>query len=558
MDLASDELDAADPADEIEILEEDDGDDSSTEPAAPALPAAPRVRPRPETHGGHDAEYDLLTAALIGATIGAGLTFMLRRGPSGRRPVTPIMVGMSARRWMGGHDTPLRLGTRRRPMGRRSRRGRCGSAFRATRFASSSDTAIIGDYMGRAREAIDDAVESELKRAPTRRPSAAEASWDRSPVAAERRGRRRFGWLRARWPVVAVLALVVSARGGARVDAGDARLSRRGGHSFARLLPPAVAALLERVSVRLSVRVHRRRHEHREEVRAGRPALPFVERRVGDLRRRATTTAARVRARLSRRISPPTRSRTTTSCRRQLAVTSSTSALGHSYWESRFETHLGTECARRARELILIDHSRSDGLLDRVLSPTIFSTPTNRRIFRGMVIVADNESWQRIFQLMKENSRWDLAGRDVGRYIARSYDFIIDLLRAHGPTPSRSDSTRRATRRCAWRSACDERCCARATSFACTRKPTDTSACRRRALDASRADSRVRSTSRARVRQQLIQALRVGASLRLLHHVADEHSLQPPFSAQEAPRLVGVVGEHLVDPARRVTRRRSP
>jgi len=114
---------------------------------------------------------------------------------------------------------------------------------------------------------------------------------------------------------------------------------------------------------------------------------------------------------------------------KQLAVTSSTSALGHSYWESRFETHLGTDCARRARELILIDHARSDGLLDRVLSPTIFSTPTNRRIFRGMVIVADNESWQRIFQLMTENSRWDLADSDVGEYLARSYDFIVDLLR---------------------------------------------------------------------------------------------------------------------------------
>ena len=114
---------------------------------------------------------------------------------------------------------------------------------------------------------------------------------------------------------------------------------------------------------------------------------------------------------------------------KQLAVTSSTSALGHSYWESRFETHLGPESARRARELILIDHARSDGLLDRVLSPTIFSTPTNRRIFRGMVIVADNESWQRIFQLMKENSRWDLPDRDVGRYVARSYDFVMDLLR---------------------------------------------------------------------------------------------------------------------------------
>ena len=113
---------------------------------------------------------------------------------------------------------------------------------------------------------------------------------------------------------------------------------------------------------------------------------------------------------------------------KQLAITSSTSALGHSYWESRFETHLGPECARRARELILIDHARSDGLLDRVLSPTIFSTTTNRRIFRGMVIVADNESWQRIFQLMTENSRWDLADNDVGQYLARSYDFIMDLL----------------------------------------------------------------------------------------------------------------------------------
>ena len=30
---------------------------------------------------------------------------------------------------------------------------------------------------------------------------------------------------------------------------------------------------------------------------------------------------------------------------------------------------------------------------------------------------------------MKENSRWDLPDRDVGRYLARSYDFVIDLLR---------------------------------------------------------------------------------------------------------------------------------
>ena len=113
---------------------------------------------------------------------------------------------------------------------------------------------------------------------------------------------------------------------------------------------------------------------------------------------------------------------------RQLAVTSSTAALGHSYWESRYETHLGERFARRAKEVILLDHSRSDEHLDRILSPTIFSTNTNRRIFRGMVYVTDTESWQRIFQVVKENSRWDLPDRDVGDYAARSFDFILDLL----------------------------------------------------------------------------------------------------------------------------------
>ena len=49
----------------------------------------------------------------------------------------------------------------------------------------------------------------------------------------------------------------------------------------------------------------------------------------------------------------------------RLAVTSSTVALGHSYWESRFESELGDGGAKRARELILRDHARSDALLDR-------------------------------------------------------------------------------------------------------------------------------------------------------------------------------------------------
>lgn len=113
---------------------------------------------------------------------------------------------------------------------------------------------------------------------------------------------------------------------------------------------------------------------------------------------------------------------------RQLAVTSSTTALGHSYWESRIDTHLGDPWPRRARELLLIDHGPADHHLDRILSPTLFGTATNRRIFRGMVYVTDSDSWQRIFQLVSEKSRWDLSDADVSRYMVRSFDYVVDML----------------------------------------------------------------------------------------------------------------------------------
>jgi len=149
----------------------------------------------------------------------------------------------------------------------------------------------------------------------------------------------------------------------------------------------------------------------------------------------------------------------------QLAVTASTSSLGHSYWESRFETHLGPACARQARDVILLDHARADALLDRILSPTIFSTHTNRRIFRGMVHAADNEGWQRIFALMTENSRWDLPDDDVARYVDRAYDMIVDFLirmdrsEAYQLDPSGDEALRLAkqVRRSALRSGGTER-----------------------------------------------------------------------------------------------------
>jgi len=120
---------------------------------------------------------------------------------------------------------------------------------------------------------------------------------------------------------------------------------------------------------------------------------------------------------------------------RQLVLTSSTTALGHSYWESRLETHLGDRYARTAKSVILQNHSASDAHLDAILSPTLFSIRTNRRLFRGMVHVTESQSWQWAFQVIAENSRWDLPGADVERHMAVAFEYVMEgLAETHAAT----------------------------------------------------------------------------------------------------------------------------
>ena len=124
---------------------------------------------------------------------------------------------------------------------------------------------------------------------------------------------------------------------------------------------------------------------------------------------------------------------------RQLVLTASTAALGHSYWESRFETHLGDAYARTAKEVIVRDHSASDAHLDGILSPTLFSVRTNRRLFRGMVHLTETQSWQWTFQQLAERSRWDLPDADVERHMAVAFEYVMETLGDHGAAARRLD-----------------------------------------------------------------------------------------------------------------------
>ncbi|HEX7242365.1 MAG TPA: zinc dependent phospholipase C family protein [Longimicrobiaceae bacterium] len=118
---------------------------------------------------------------------------------------------------------------------------------------------------------------------------------------------------------------------------------------------------------------------------------------------------------------------------RQLLLTSSSKALGHSYWEHRMDVQLGERYTTLARRAVMDhDHSEADALFDRVLSATLFSFRTNRRIFRGMIRFQDNDRWHSIMGTLIENSRWTLAEDVIESYVVRSFDYVVDYLNRRG------------------------------------------------------------------------------------------------------------------------------
>jgi hypothetical protein len=124
---------------------------------------------------------------------------------------------------------------------------------------------------------------------------------------------------------------------------------------------------------------------------------------------------------------------------RQLLLTSTTQALGHTYWEHRMDMHVGEEFLRKARHLVVDhDHGEADALFDDVLSRTIFSFRTNRRIFRGMIRFQGHDRWQRVFERVLAKSRFDLPDPVVDRYFELAFEFVAGYLCERRASPAAS------------------------------------------------------------------------------------------------------------------------
>jgi hypothetical protein len=142
---------------------------SPTRSRTSATAGAKRPRVRESAAGSNGAgdsreqKYDLLTAALLGLAIGAGTTLLLRRGPSGGRPIGPAwrMAKRGAKvgaRYAGMGAT---IGAKYAGRGARYAWDRGVDAWESIPREEIEDR--MRDYFESARDVIENTVENELK-----------------------------------------------------------------------------------------------------------------------------------------------------------------------------------------------------------------------------------------------------------------------------------------------------------------------------------------------------------------------------------------------------------
>ena len=102
--------------------------------------------------------------------------------------------------------------------------------------------------------------------------------------------------------------------------------------------------------------------------------------------------------------------------------------LKHAYWEMRFENYVEKEIWETGKKVAREHYSKNDQLLRKVLSDTIFSFATNKRIFNSILLVSRLEKWQSVLQTLSDSSRYSLEESDREEYMQLAQEAVFDFL----------------------------------------------------------------------------------------------------------------------------------
>ncbi len=103
-------------------------------------------------------------------------------------------------------------------------------------------------------------------------------------------------------------------------------------------------------------------------------------------------------------------------------------AMKHAYWEIRFENFIDKEIWEIGKKVCQEHYRANDELLRSVLSDTIFSFGTNKRIFNSILLLSRLEKWQAMLKTVSDSSSYTLEDSDRQEYTALSEEAAFDYL----------------------------------------------------------------------------------------------------------------------------------
>jgi hypothetical protein len=112
----------------------------------------------------------------------------------------------------------------------------------------------------------------------------------------------------------------------------------------------------------------------------------------------------------------------------KLTRTFNTVMLKHTYWEMRAEDKVEKKIWLMARELANGDYRSHDAMLSAVLSDTILSFRTNKRLFNSILLISRLQQWQKLLNTVTKRSRWEFTPEDQQEYVDLAYAAIEGVL----------------------------------------------------------------------------------------------------------------------------------
>ncbi|MEJ2200010.1 MAG: zinc dependent phospholipase C family protein [Desulfuromonadaceae bacterium] len=112
----------------------------------------------------------------------------------------------------------------------------------------------------------------------------------------------------------------------------------------------------------------------------------------------------------------------------QMVRSFNTLLLKHTYWEMRSEVHVPAETWTLARTIARRRFNDNDELMRGVLSDTIFSFTTNKRLFNSLLLLSRLQQWQKMLRSLDHSSKWSLEAEEQEEYLALARQAVLSLL----------------------------------------------------------------------------------------------------------------------------------